>query len=204
MTNKDKSLAHVTMAEFFRERVQGALTDLSIDASEMSEFYLVNLLHEYHDASKLFSMEGDGPVMEPLAILLKRALEGDLMERRRYLKRLGDTALYVAGFFSDYINRSLVDIDYYISMGGGAFGSLSNAVRQQQLKELYLEIALKFGAFVNVLTLVAPWAQHIDNRQLVQIYARWLMSGDERLKEVLEREGIDTSRDAEIIKKQRS
>jgi len=197
MKNNEKSLAHVTMTEFFRERVQGALSDLSVDASAMSEFYLVNLLHEYHDSSKLFSVEGDGPVMEPLAILLKRALEGNVIERRRYLKRIGDTALYVAGFFSDYINRSLVNCDYYVGMGGGAFGSLAGLVAQKQLRDLYYELAIKFGAFVNVLALIAPWTQHVDNRQLVQIYAKWLVSGDERLKEVLEREGIDTSKEAE-------
>ncbi len=81
-------------------------------------------------------------------------------------------------------------------MGGGAYGSLSHQVKQKHFQELYYELAIKFAALVDVLSEVAPWSQHIDNRQLVQIYAKWLETGDEKLKEVLEREGIDTKNPA--------
>ena len=193
MQNAKGKIHRASIAEFFRARIQDAKNDTGVDTSEMAEFYLVNLLDEYHESSKLFHVEGEGPVMKPLALLLKRAFEAEPLEQRKYLKRLGDTALYVAGFFTDYIHKSMVNLDYYIGMGGGAYGSLSNLVKQKHFQELYYELAIKFAALVNVLSEVAPWSQHIDNRQLVQIYARWLETGDEKLKEVLEREGIDTS-----------
>lgn len=186
---------HAGMSEFFRSRIKNAMDGMGVEASEMAEFYLVNLLGEYHESSKLFSLEGDGPVMKPLALLLKQAQEGDCRQQREYLKRLGDTALYVAGFFTDYIHRSLVSLDYYISMGGGAYGTLSTLARQKQFQELFYELAIKFAVFVDVLADVAPWSKHIDNRYLVRIYARWLESRDERLKEILEREGISIELD---------
>ncbi len=187
------------MTEFFRSRIKKAMSEMGLDASEMAEFYLVNLLDEYHETSKLFFLEGDGPVMRPLALLLKKAQDGNYRQRQEYLKHLGDTALYVAGFFTDYVHRSLVNLDYYISMGGGAYGTLSSLVRQKQFQELFYELAIKFAPFVDVLAEVAPWSRHIDNRRLVQIYARWLKSGDARLKEILEREGIDTSDEQHAI-----
>lgn len=195
MKEPDRNIHPANLTEFFRSRIQMAIDDVGVDTSEMTEFYLVNLLNEYHETNKLFHVDGDGPVMKPLALLLKKANEVNEAQKREILKRLGDTALYVAGFFTDYIHRSLVNLDYYISMGGGAYGTLSSIVHQRHFQELYYELAIKFASLVEVLAEVAPWSKHIDNQQLVKIYSKWLESGDERLKEILEREGIDTSED---------
>jgi len=199
MKPQNGKIHRINMMEFFRRRVQDGLEHHNIETSEMAEFYLVNLLEEYHEASKLFSMEGDGPVMQPLALMLKEAAEGDELKQRQSLKRLGDTALYVAGFFTDYIHRSLVNLDYYISMGGSAYGTLSSMSKQITMRDLFYELAIKFGALVGVLAEISPWSQHMDNRRLVQIYSNWLESGDERLKDILEREGIDTSEEQHEI-----
>jgi hypothetical protein len=193
MKKSEQRIHRINMKEFFRARVHDSLDHAGLDTSDMVEFYLVNLLDEYREAAKLFSVEGDGPIMKPLAILLKDAMEGDDVTRRKYLKKLGDTALYISGFFADYIHRSLVNMEYYISMGGSAYGSLSTLAKKQTLQELYYELALHFGNLVNVLAEISPWSQHLDNKRLVQIYALWLESGDERLEEILKREGIDTT-----------
>lgn len=199
MKNTKKVLHTSNVMEFFRLRVQKALFNQHIDASEMAEFYLVNLLDEYRESSTLFSLEGEGPVMQPLALILKEANESDLFKKRQQLKRLGDTALYVAGFFADYINKSLVNLDYYISMGGSAYCTLSDLYRQVAIKELYLELATKFAPLVDVLAEVAPWSSHLNNKRLIQLYSKWLENGDERLKEILEREGIDTNDEQHAI-----
>lgn len=195
----NKPQEHTSTLEFFRGRVQDAIGHRGIETSEMAEFYLVNLLDEYHETSKFFAMEGDGPVMKPLAEILHEAQLADEAKKRQYLKRLGDTALYVSGFFADYIHKSLVNVDYYIGMGGSAYVSLSSMARQKALQELFYELAVKFNVLVDVLAEVAPWSKHVDNQRLVQIYARWLESGDERLKEILDREGIDTTEELHVI-----
>lgn len=197
--NHRKPQRHASTLEFFRGRVQDAIDHRGVETSETAEFYLVTLLDEYHEASKFFSMEGDGPVMKPLAQLLHEAHLADEARKRKYLKRLGDTALYVSGFFADYIHRSLVNREYYIGMGGSAYSSLSAISRQKAMQELFHELAVKFNLLVDILAEVAPWSKHIDNQRLVQIYARWLESGDERLKEILDREGIDTTEELHTI-----
>ena len=64
---------------------------------------------------------------EPLAFRLGRALETGGSEQRARLRSLGDFSLFMSGFFSDSFRRSLVDVDYYKSMGEYAYGSLSRS-----------------------------------------------------------------------------
>lgn len=191
--HKNMGIVHrANTTEFFRSRIHAAISHSGSETSEMTEFYLVNLLDQYREVSKLFAEEGDGPVLKPLALILDEAQEADPLVKRACLKRLGDTALYVAGFFTDYVHQSLVNLNYYISMGGSAYGTLSTMQRKRAIQELYNELAVKFSFHVEILASVAPWSQHIDNQRLVRLYARWIESGDERLRAILKREGIDT------------
>jgi len=70
----------------------------------------------------------------------------------RLLKDLGDLSLYVAGFFAEFIERSLVDKSYYIAMGGSAYSDLSGLIGMQRQGEvfakLYVELAQKFSELV--------------------------------------------------------
>ena len=50
------------------------------------------------------------------------ALEEESGEaRNQILRRLGDVALFISGVFSRSLKRRVVDVDYYIAMGGGAY-----------------------------------------------------------------------------------
>src|SRR5512134_3375462 len=80
--------------EYFRELVASGLAHRRLRIHEGTEFYVVNLLASKMTAEALFAARPDGTLdAEPLALLLKRALESQREERRRALKRLGDTSL---------------------------------------------------------------------------------------------------------------
>ena len=46
----------------------------------------------------------------------------------RNLKQVGDTSLYVAGFFAESLTRSLVDVDYYVGLGQNAYAQLARSL----------------------------------------------------------------------------
>src|SRR4029078_12408293 len=72
----------------------------------------------------------DGPGPPPLALLLADAADApDAQARNLVLQRGGDTSVFVAVFFQDAFARKVVDVDYYIDVGGAAYGSLSASVR---------------------------------------------------------------------------
>jgi hypothetical protein len=179
--------------EYFREAVAGTLAARGLRVQEVTEFYLVNLLASRLTREAPFA-EGPGGAVgaEPLAFILKRALEGDREERRRSLKRLGDTSLFVSGFFGDSLARSLVDVGYYIGMGERAYEALSAAERASAggLPELYGELSDRFEAFVDLFAEIAEIAELRSNRGLVKLYERFLATGSQRVAARLRERGV--------------
>src|SRR5262245_49044022 len=106
--------------EYFKELVEAALVRQRIGAGELTSYYVVQLLAGFVERPA-----GDDPDDVPLAFQLTRALERVGPEQRARLKQIGDISLFVSGFFSDSLRRKLVDVDYYVSVGGCAYEALS-------------------------------------------------------------------------------
>lgn len=193
MTEAKRLIVSKDLNEFFKNEVVAARTDLGVKMSELTEYYLVNLLCEY---SRRDNVNTAQPGAEPLAFLLKNANEATPAERVQRLKHLGDVALYVAGFFTDFVERSLVDVDYYISMGGSAYGNLSGLIGNQRHGDtfalLYKQMSLKFTDLVDVLNQIAERSQQKSNTDadLLRLYDRWARTGSERIRKLLLERGL--------------
>ncbi|MFQ5456885.1 MAG: hypothetical protein ACE5FC_00320, partial [Myxococcota bacterium] len=109
-------------AEVFRELLGRALSNSRLRASEHTEYYLVNLLTTFVDARKLHGAASASPT---LVELLANALTSSAAERLGAFRHLGDFALFVSGFFGGSLTRRAVDVDYYVAMGGRAYGHAS-------------------------------------------------------------------------------
>jgi len=192
--SKKTIIAGCKLNEYLREKVQRSIIRHKLNTSEYTEYYLVNLLQDFRRSEKLFA-ENNGEFAEkPLALLLFEAMRGNAGKKMHYLKKVGDTALYLSGFFSENLKKRLVGKNYYARMGGSAYGSLGEIFRNEGTFGLiYCELAQNFGQFVKVLADVSPW-QHIhNNTDLLKLYERWLKTGDERVAKVLQREGISVA-----------
>jgi hypothetical protein len=175
--------------EWFREMVADALSHRRLRVQEVTEFYLVNLLAGFLEKEKLFVEEADGTVTsEPLALVFLRAYAADRRERAARLRRVGDTALFVSGFFGDSLARSLVDVDYYIALGERAYGAL--AATERGLDRLYEELADRFGEFVDLFAEIAELSDLHSNRGLVRLYERFLATRSERVAQRLRDRGV--------------
>src|SRR5262245_14251436 len=93
-------LVQQTVLEFFREQVSTALEHQRLSTSAFTEYYLVNLLARCLEGDPLPPRE-PGFDETPLALLYARALVASRHERARLLRTLGDSALFISGFFSD-------------------------------------------------------------------------------------------------------
>ncbi|HEX9289859.1 MAG TPA: hypothetical protein VF904_10065 [Anaeromyxobacteraceae bacterium] len=185
----DKILVGKSAQEFFKDLVSDALAHRRLRIQEATEFYLVNLLAQYLEREALFG--GNDVQPEPLALILKAALEGDREARWRNLKRLGDTSLFVSGFFGDSIARSLVDVDYYIAMGERAYDALSGEPRGPSgAQELFGELAGRFPQFVDLFAEIAELSELRSNRGLLRLYERFLLTGSERVAQRLRERGV--------------
>ncbi len=187
----NKVILTADLGEFFRDKLGSARSGLGLELDELTEYYLVQLLCEFSRRAETGAVQD-----EALALLYKRALEADLLERLKLLKSLGDLALYVAGFFREAIERSPVDRDYYVSMGGCAYGDLSSLIgarrHNDQFATLFAGLAKQFADLVELLNAVADQAREgaQGDRDLVRLYERWLRTGDERLRQQLAAAGL--------------
>lgn len=174
--------------EWFREAVGETLAHRRLRVQEVTEFYLVDLLASFLEREKLHVEGPDGTMREqPLALILLEALQKDRLERTRELRRLGDTALYVSGFFGDSLARSVAGVDYYIAMGERAYAALADGAGQD---ELFGELAERFGDFVDVFAEIAELSNLRSNRGLLRLYERFLATRSARVAALLRERGV--------------
>lgn len=194
---KDTIIHGSRLQEVIKEQVEEALIQQEVSTSELAEFYLVNLIHDYHSTSQIVRREGEDALERPLALLLVEAVSGDTPTRVRLFKRIGDHALVIAGFFAESIRKTLVDASYYAAMGGAAYKNLAVTLcAHKTFSDLYTELSDKFSEFADALSIVAPWNRPESDIGLIRIYERWLATGDDKLRVILNEKGIYTSTDA--------
>jgi hypothetical protein len=187
----DVSPVRQSPREFFRERVGDVLAHRHLQVQPETEFYLVDVLARFLESERLHVEQPDGSVREePLALILLRALEARAEVRAKELKRLGDTALFVSGFFGDSLARSAVDVDYYIAMGGRAYAALGEVERRRGMDALFAELADRFPVFVDCFAEIAELADLRSDRGLVRLYERWLRTRSERVAQLLRARGV--------------
>ena len=169
--------------EYFRDLVESALQHQHVAVRELTSFYVVNLLAGFvHRSQSGMSDE------EPLGVRFVRALQSDGAAQRDGLRRVGDTSLFVSGFFSDSLNRGLVDVDYYMQLGERAYGSLAR--RDDTLGDVFDELADKFPAMVDVLTEVSEQSALTSDADVMRLYERWIRTGSRRSSSQLVARGI--------------
>ncbi|HEU0032271.1 MAG TPA: hypothetical protein VFQ53_16685 [Kofleriaceae bacterium] len=181
------------MDEFFHEVVTDALSAVDLDASEPAGWYLVSLLGEFTRARL---------TDEPLGMKLAQPVI-DPGERVRNLKQVGDTSLYVAGFFAESLNRSLVDVDYYVGLGQNAYAQLARQLGGgKSISDVYEELAAKFPKFVDVLAEVrkrTTLAELNATTDVSRLYEIWLRTRDEWVEKKLKDAGILVDAGTKVI-----
>ncbi|MBI2067850.1 MAG: hypothetical protein HYW02_07835 [Deltaproteobacteria bacterium] len=176
---------------FFRERIREALQKQRLKTPEGVEFYLVNLLQGFSKADELFAPQLSDYKQRPLALMMCEALQAGLYQKIALLKKVGDLSLFTAGFFPDSLKRHLVDVDYYVQMGGAAYGNLSQLMnREPAFEEIFTELASRFISYVDVLSEVSEKTDFMSDKDILRLYETWLKTGSERAKQALSEEGI--------------
>jgi hypothetical protein len=170
--------------EYFKELVDGAIAHQGLAAQELTAFYVVQLL-----ASFMQRPAGDATDDAPLALRLAAALERGGMEQRANLKKIGDVSLFISGFFSDSLNRKLVDVDYYASIGGCAYHALSRW-ETDTFSPVFAELGEKFIGFVDVLSEVSERTSCGSNSDVLRLYEKWLKTGSRRSGQLLIEKGV--------------
>ena len=178
--------------DFFRELVSQATKEASVSPTPLATEYLVGLLEYFINTDHLFAFKNtDG--RKSMSTLAERWLSAGHLEthqRLEVLKRLGDSSLYVCGFFSESLKRKLVDVDYYIEMGGNAYKSLASYNQGKQVSEIYEEFSTRFSDFAEILFVISQKSKISMSGDLLTMFDQVLARDSNSAKHELAKQGI--------------
>jgi hypothetical protein len=187
--------AVTSLREFFKNSVEAAMAKQGIAADDHTAYYVVNLLTLFARHETLYNSDNPGPGLQPVTLLLAAAADAPHRAMRNaLLRRVGDTSLFIAGFLGDGLARKLVDVDYYIDMGGAAYGRLSDDVRGTRdgraFSAVFAELARKFREFVDVLADIRDSGKDAPH-DVLRLYEVWLKTGSRRAARLLRDCGVE-------------
>ncbi len=194
-TVSDRVVPVHNLRDYFRESIDAAIEQQGVKVDPHAAHYVVNLLTLFSRSEDLYEDHGDSYGIRPLALMMADAADAPTVTERSFsLQRIGDVALFIAGFFADSLAHRLVDLDYYIYMGGSAYGSLSEEIRGttrgRALADVYRELARKFQIVVDVLNEVRDGARQSTDIDLLRTYEVWLRTGSKRAAQLLKQNGV--------------
>jgi hypothetical protein len=182
-----------SLTEYFKDSVAEAMQRQQIEADEHTSYYIVNLLTLFARSEALFDETEQGRELTPVARVLADAVECSDAERNFALQRVGDVSLFVAGFLGESLGRRLVDVTYYVQVGGSAYGALAahvrGSARGRAFGSVFSELAEKFQDFVDVLTEIRN-AAATSQQDIMRLYQQWLNTGSQRALRLLRAHGI--------------
>lgn len=202
MQNQDKLInTESSLKAYFHDALSGATKKKQLNATDETLWYLTNLLHSYSRSERFFDYQPDRSTLTPLAEYYQRAVEAESpQEKRLHLQRLGDVAMFISGMFAAALDRKVVGVSYYMSMGETAYATLAdtatNSSRAQAQASIFADLSNRFAAFAGVLSSIGPQTHaHTDSHDsacesLLQKVDEWQRTGDPALADELRDSGI--------------
>lgn len=178
-TKGEKNILLESPRDFFVNQVDEALGHLKFEPLPLSRRYLVDLLQHFMFSKNLYPTDEETGKSrrDTLAEMYLRARNLSGAQRLELLKKLGDSSLYISGFFGDSLARKVVDVEYYVDMGGVAYSELSSSAADEQSSQVFGEYSSRFSVFVDVLTYISQEALIQTNGDLLKLYDRYMATG---------------------------
>lgn len=156
-------LAHSVQA-YFREALVSAMRKSNLQFTESAQVYVVHLLNEFSRSERAFAGSDPGDSSTVIE-LLERALLADDHEALRIYRHLGDTSLYLLGFFKESKRDKMVSMTYYMDMGANAYSSASDLSRAYAINSavLFQELSERFADMVTVMESIAQYGNQQGN-----------------------------------------
>jgi len=187
------TLSPVNLDDYFREGLNEAARHQRIELDDPTREYLVQLLTSFSGRSALLTDDLDDLMNEPIGMQVLKAMQAPPTKRFQTLKQLGDYSLYMTGFFSDSITRTLNDEKYFIDLGQGAYrgaaSSLSRGGEENPFRRLLNDLGERFVHFVDLLNDVS---ERCFNREqdVMRLYDRFTATGSPRVAARLAQMGV--------------
>ena len=172
--------------DFFKVLVLEGLNQSGVQVSSLVKDYLIKLLQFYIFSDHLFleiSSSGKKRVKTLAEMYLNSC--ASTVNMKSSLKELGDTSLYISGFFRESLKKKLISVNYYIEMGQQAYETLADLYSQ----ELFKEMSARFKDLTFVLFYIQK--HQSSEPYVMSLMDRYLDTGCYKSAKALNKEGIN-------------
>ncbi|MFN8370826.1 MAG: hypothetical protein U0T83_09420 [Bacteriovoracaceae bacterium] len=136
-------------------------------------FYSCNVLNKFSTSENYFEIK-DGKVREKiLGVKLLEAPQNSKEEQKRIYLDVGDTSLFLCGYFSGSLNRKIIDVSYYQKLGKLAYLHLDGLVPNyfgknafyKNMSEIFELLAAMFSSISE---------EVVSNNKIFSIFDQWV------------------------------
>lgn len=190
-----KPLVFVTVEEHFKEVVQEAVNQKKVSTHPQVESYLVYLLKHYVDSRNFHAPLKDDGVEKPpdtFAEMYLQAINAETPKNKELMRIVGERSLYLTGFFSDSLQKKIVDVDYYLDIGSAAYLNLSYWTKEDTMAFVYQTISKQFLELVSIFNYISEKSLIQSDQNILRVYDRYLRTGSELAREKLNELGVVT------------
>jgi len=119
-------------------------------------YYSSDVLDKFALSQDFFEIS-EGKVREKiLGMKLLEATQFSRDEQKRVYKEVGDMSLLVCGYFSESVNKKIVDTQYYSQLGKMAYSHLNNVIPTfLDIPSFYNMVATCFESMTTLMTILA-------------------------------------------------
>ncbi|MBM4279437.1 MAG: hypothetical protein FJ137_01305 [Deltaproteobacteria bacterium] len=183
-----------SMREYFRETLQRTLQKQGTSLTDTAQVYVVNLLTEFARSERAFAGTERGERFG-FVDLLQRAQDSEPQEALRIYKHMGDSSLYLTGFFAESVQGHGVAVDYYVSMGGSAYDACARMMRPTAATSsaLFAELAERFEELVELLCAMSLHGERtakLDDARVLGLVDRYRRTGKREVLDALKAQGV--------------
>ncbi|MEK6900206.1 MAG: hypothetical protein AABX05_03720 [Nanoarchaeota archaeon] len=174
------------LKDFLKESIDHSLARHKVDLSALAQEHVVAMLKEFSESEHLFVRSESGSarnVLEPITFQYQQIHEqASFLARLEKQQQLGDHCLFLVGYFYDFVRRDGKSmIRYHARIGASAYEKTGIPP--------FTEMAKKFSDLCFVISdLHLP---QLDEEGLMQVYNRWIITGDKYYKSLLTGKGIN-------------
>lgn len=173
--------------DYFHDHVEQARNRRRLEISDDTGLYLATLLADRTRSDR------PAPPEETLAELHAAAAQAPPAKQASTYRELGDRALYLLGYFAESLQRRLVGPAYYAEMGVAAYHRvdlLFKVLFSDAFGPVFGELSREFRGCVDVLSDIRDAHRRDHPNELMQLYTRWLETGDKAVEAELRERGL--------------
>lgn len=181
-TQSGKIILSTNLKGFFFEGLSELNKKSLCPVPESVIFYSSDVLDKFALSQDFFETS-DGKVREKiLGMKLLEATQLERDEQKKVYKEVGDMSLMVCGYFSESVNKKLVDTQYYAQLGKMAYSHLNNVTPTfLDIPSFYAMVATCFESLTTLMTLLASRERGCDKNLIFKKILRDSASEKEML-----------------------